>query len=454
MTIGRRLAAPSTGAWGEPHACMDCHSAASQRQHGQRHTTLEGLLSLEQCKAACEGHADPCAWISYSSRDGSTFNGTCTLSASCDAPQLLPGRCMTPADGPHPLGWWTSFEYAGASSHETTRGEVGGVGGARRGAATREGRASAAEAWLRATAPANSAPAASTGDDAPQAVPDMLCAGFPRSGGAAVLLTGLCRSFSRSVYHGSLKRNLVDSLGSGTRVFVAISAGRGEEQQCQRALDVLQPAWQLPIWAERQGKREVVTPPIWTNQRCRVSMLPDLRGSFLAQFAKKHMAWTAMQKYEDARGERFSWVFSVRPDLVYPRPLPPICFFNASAGRMYQDRGDSVLAVPRQDAGDIINAWAVYHRCNETLPIADPEKWLMFHARRAGYEMHCNGNAHCADVFAMGNLFAGTFAANDHVLCGLFWPSVEDSPARQWCDHLAYTLRGNHSGAERGDATA
>ena len=42
------------------------------------------------------------------------------------------------------------------------------------------------------------------------------------------------------------------------------------------------------------------------NPRCHEAMLREYRGSFLAQFAKKHMAWTAMRKYEDARGERFS----------------------------------------------------------------------------------------------------------------------------------------------------
>ena len=385
----------------------------------------QGNYSLTMCKAACVGRKAPCAWISYSGRDG----GICHLLASrCSTPHVRPDLCASDPDG-----WWTSYERLDLSF------------------AFRE-QAMAGEAWLETTSLARVKPNASNSDPAGDsiaagaAVADVMCADFPPSGGAAILLAGACRQFSLSPFHMSLKVNLVDALGSPTRVFAVLSAASVSDRDvCQRGLDFVKPTWQVPIWIEKdavKGAPLKAIPPTWHNPQCKDALRHQDLMSFLAAYWKRHLAWVAMEHYEAALGHKFAWVFAVRPDMVYPRAAPPQCFFNANAGKMYQDRADFVLAVPRQAAGDIIDAWTVYHRCDEHSAIhgsrVTPEQWLVIHAKQAGYDLHCSGNDDCANEFVLShNLFLGYWGRTGGV-CEWFFPrrSPDSGPMRQWCDHF------------------
>merc|ERR1712061_885795 len=135
-------------------------------------------------------------------------------------------------------------------------------------------------------------------------------------------------------------------------------------RKCRAALAYVKPTAMAPM--------SFLTPP-GRNPKCKFpkGTLADSAQwwslHFMPQYYSVHLAFELMEKHEKQNDMRFDWVIRVRPDLVYPRRMNPICFYDSRQRELYHHHVDYYMMMPRRDANTVIDAWHSYWNCKEDL---------------------------------------------------------------------------------------
>eukprot|EP00928_Gymnodinium_smaydae_P090425 TRINITY_DN74220_c0_g1_i1.p1 TRINITY_DN74220_c0_g1~~TRINITY_DN74220_c0_g1_i1.p1 ORF type:complete len:563 (-),score=53.87 TRINITY_DN74220_c0_g1_i1:236-1924(-) len=257
---------------------------------------------------------------------------------------------------------------------------------------------------------------------------DQICTGSRAR--VAFLVAGQCRFFQDPLIPRLMREHVVDVYGA--TVFAAVDAREEwQSQSCDAALEVLKPDVIV-------SKAEIQKLQLNLNHDCKFSRGDEWVTKFhaLEAWYKTHLAFSSMEAYEQEHGFSFDWVIRSRPDIVFPRTLPPLCMLEPNV--FYQHRGDHVHMAARSSSKPIIDAWSAYWTCkSDDMQVSDPENWFVQAATSAGFDMVCQGNDNCDVREVFSNTFSAVAMGIDREACEASFFVPKGNTSSKVCEVVA-----------------
>ena len=188
-----------------------------------------------------------------------------------------------------------------------------------------------------------------------------MCSGFapPK---VAICFAGAARTLQQPTVYRSIKTNLIDAFGGDTTIFAAlkledergdrrpefgglIATERDKVMHALHHLGLKRP--EHAIVTEAAALPNSRLPVCGTPSYAQSGRAHDLFDSLVGQLNNRHACHDLISAEEERSGSAFVYVIYTRPDLSWPLPLWPHCYWDL--GRT-QKKWDWVIFLTREDA--------------------------------------------------------------------------------------------------------